>query len=351
MSNVKKNRKKKKSKTILKVIGITFVSILCAGLLTVGLYVNWFLSRLNYVPAGESYTLKPETPDPDYDGDGTFDSSPIHYSGAPNFSWEPVTNKKIINVLLIGADKRPDQHGIGRSDSMIIATLDKQHKKIKLTSIMRDTYVFIPEGYRDNRINAAYHYGGPQFLLNTINANFNTSLSKYVVVDFEVFKKVVDIIGGVEIEMNKDEVDYFKKYMRHLGSGVDKLKEGVNLLDGATALEYARLRSVGRWDFERTDRQRRLLSAIFQKGIKQGLGTITKIAEEALPHVTTNLSENEVLSLIVDAFAMGKAEIAQLRIPYKNTFTEESRRGMSVLIPDIQANAEKIRDFIYYDKY
>jgi len=343
-----KNKKKSKVKTAIKVISITLLVILTGALLTGGLYVNWLLSRYNYV-SDEKYTLRPETPDPDYDG-GDFDSDPANYSGAPSFSWKPVTNKKIINILLIGADRRPQQNDIGRSDSMIIATLDKEHKKIKLTSIMRDTYVFIPEGYRDNRINAAYHYGGPQFLINTINANFNMTLKKYVVVDFEVFKKVVDIIGGVDIEMNKAEVEYFKTKLRHLGPGVDNLKEGMNHLNGAMALEYARLRKVGKWDFERTDRQRRLLMAIFKKGVKEDPGAILKIAEEALPYVTTNISQSEMVGLILDAFSMKNAEMEQLRIPYTNTFNEETRRGMSVLVPDIQANAEIIRDFIYYDK-
>lgn len=338
------SRKKKKSK--IKVFFTVLISLIGVALLAAGLYINNLLGTMNFDdPADKTYELIPEeTPNPD-DTD-PYATAPKEYSDAPKFSQKAPYDKNIINVLLIGADKRPDQKDYGRSDSMIIATLDKVHNKVKLTSIMRDTYVYIPGDYSDDRINSAYRHGYAPFLIETINANFNLQLKKYVVVDFDAFEKVIDKIGGIEIELNKVEVNYLKS---EYGSVTKNLKVGVNKLNGRQALLYSRIRHVGNGDFERTDRQRKMMEAIFQKGLKTDLLTINSIMQEVLPMITTNLTKSEIVSLIT-SLVTGNKPVEQLRIPYDNMFTNKSIRGMAVLVPDIQANAAKIREFIYEDK-
>lgn len=341
-SNKNRNKKKKsKGKVVLKV----FLALVLVCVLSVGIYFNYLMGKIGY-EGDETFKPLPEelfTPEP---GEDPYATDPIYYSDAPKFDSEPPYNKDIINILLIGTDRYPWQKDNGRSDTMIIATLDKVHKEIKLTSIMRDTYVFIPGDYRDNRINVAHQYGNAPMLINTINANFNLSLNKYVAVDFQIFKDIVDKIGGIEIELKDYEVSYLKK-RKEAGPNRKNLEVGMNKLDGDLALEYTRIRKTGNGDFERTERQRTLLIALFEQGMKSDILTLNNMLVDILPMVRTNMKQSEIVSLMGSAFTMGQTEVQQLRIPYNDAYTDEKIRGMAVLVPDIQANAAKIREFIY----
>ena len=174
-------------------------------------------------------------------------------SDAYTFSREDVTN-----ILLIGQDSS-DEEERTRSDSMIIVSVNKKKGKVALTSLMRDMYVQIP-GYSDNRLNAAYAFGGMELLDETIEKNFAIDIDGNIEVNFDGFEAVIDAVGGVDIELNSAEVSHLNK--KH---STWHLKVGMNHLDGEKALEYARIRKVGDGDFERTDRQRRVLTAVFDE--------------------------------------------------------------------------------------
>jgi len=175
-----------------------------------------------------------------------------------------INSKNIFNILLIGTDNR-EINGRGRSDSMIICSINKDTKEIYLTSILRDCYLSIP-GYGNNRINASYAYGGTQLLIDTIKENFKINIDRYVKVDFFSFMKIVDCIGGIDIELSSDEIKVLNDYLWDKQAG-DKITTGAGIyhLNGNQTLAYSRNRYTGHSDFARTNRQRKVLMAIKDK--------------------------------------------------------------------------------------
>lgn len=347
LSSTQAPTSKKKKISKLKIALIIMSAILIITISVPIIYINIILDRIDYVPADEDQhtiyeegeitfevdveetplpsgvepTLHPDEPDP---------------SKPPQYNEKVPENKDIINVLLIGVEKsRPTENG--RSDTMMIATFDKKNKELKLTSILRDNYVYIPGNYLNNRINAAHSFGNVPLLLKTINTNFNLKLEKYVSVDFEMFIKVMERLGNVEMYLTDKEAE------RVFGKGHGA---GTYTLDPEHALKYTRLRKIDS-DFMRTQRQRNLLIALYNKFIDTNIFTLLDVMYDVLPYVKTNLSKNEIIGLMTDVFSMGKKEIKELRIPVQGTYKNATIRGMLVLVPDIKANAEAIRKFIY----
>jgi len=257
---------------------------------------------------------------------------------------ELVSDQQIINILLIGSDKRSTWKQIGRSDSTMIATIDNKHKRIKLTSLMRDMYVTIPENGQ-NRFNAAYSFGGVNLVYQTIAENFGIKLDGYALVDFSAFKKVIDTIGGVKIELSEQEFTYLTTAY-HRGSVLD-LKQGMNLMNGEQALAYTRMRQDLQGDFGRTQRQRKVLNAIFMKAKTMSLNDIMDLTKEIMPSVTTDLTDGQIMSYLKTVLFMGTTEIDQFRIPVNNSYTPETIRKMKVLVPDIEKNTQELNHFIF----
>ena len=261
---------------------------------------------------------------------------------------ELVSDDKVINILLIGSDRRPGETIGGRSDSTMIATIDMKHQSLKLTSLMRDMYVEIP-GYEKNRFNAAYSYGGVELLYETIATNFKTKLDGYVIVDFAAFTNVIDQIGGVEITITESEYEHLIDYYKDKSSKdeVYKLKSGKNVMNGEQALCYSRIRKEGNGDFRRTERQRTVLQAIFAKAKTLSLTELMEMMKTVMPYISTDLDNDEIISYMKTVVMMGTTEINQFRIPEDNTFENNTIRGMKVLVPDIETNTRLLNDFIY----
>ena len=259
-----------------------------------------------------------------------------------------VSDDQVINILLIGSDRRPDDTISGRSDSTMIATIDTIHHSLKLTSLMRDMYVSIP-GYEANRFNTAYSYGGVELLYQTIATNFKIKLDGYVVVDFDAFTNVIDQIGGVEISITQSEYEHLIDYYKNKSSRdeVNKLKPGKNLMNGEQALCYSRIRKEGNGDFRRTERQRTVLQAIFSKAKTLSLSELVSLMKKVMPYISTDLENDEIISYMKTVVLMGTTELDQYRIPVDGTFTNETIRSMKVLVPDIEINTSLLHDFIY----
>lgn len=255
----------------------------------------------------------------------------------------------VINILLVGADKRESWSEAGRSDSVMIATMDLKHKRLKVTSLMRDMYVEIP-GYQNNRFNAAYSFGGIKLLYQTIARNFNIRLDGYVIVDFQAFKAVINNIGGVEITLTDAEQEYLvKKYQNKKGT-VAQVQKGTNILDGSQALAYTRIRQDAQGDFGRTKRQRNVLQAIFTKVKTMSYNKVLDLASLVMEDVTTDLTNEEIMDYVAKVVFMGTTQIDQLRIPLDNTYTQDRIRNMAVLLPDFSINSQALYEFIYeYD--
>ncbi|CCC57890.1 LCP family protein [Caloramator australicus] len=255
----------------------------------------------------------------------------------------------LINIVLFGIDAR-NLKSPSRSDSIIILSINSETKKIKLISLMRDMFVEIP-GKNKNRINAAYAFGGPELAIKTINHNFDLGISKYVTINFYGFEKVIDNIGGVEIDVKKDEIKYINSYMKETqnlfgGEYKEITNEGLQLLNGRQALAYSRIRYVGNADYERTERQRRVLTQIFNKVKSQGTTKKISLINSILPYIETNLSKNEIINLAYLITNLNEYKIEELRIPVDKSFKSERINGMAVLVPDLDVNKNKIHEFI-----
>lgn len=250
----------------------------------------------------------------------------------------------VINILLVGADKRSSWKEDGRSDSCMIATIDKKNEKLKITSLMRDMYVDIP-GYGKHKFNAAYSYGGVELLYKTILSNFGVSVQGYAIVDFEAFRKVIDTLGGVEINLTEEEHSILMS--RYHRTSVLKLKPGINNMNGTQALAYCRLRQDKRADFGRTERQRYVLNQIFLSMKSQPISKWYETAEAVMPEISTDLSSDTILGYLKDIIFMGTTDIGQFRIPVDGSFENGSANGQDILEIDMDENRNALHDYIY----
>lgn len=258
----------------------------------------------------------------------------------------------IMNVLVIGSDARSPKDK-GRTDSIILLSIDKNTDKITMTSFMRDMYVDIP-GNNWNKINAANVYGGPELLMDTIEQNFDIRVDKYVYIDFYSFVDIVDAVGGIEMKVSDEEAKGMKDPMAEQNKimgkkkGTDYLTKGGNLtLNGNQALAYARLRYVGNADFERTERQRKVINEIKEKAVTFNPFKLNKIANASLSHLTTNMTKSELFMLGNKLPFMLKYDTQELRIPEEGMYTYGRHNGQSTLDVDFDACQKKLKETIY----
>lgn len=247
---------------------------------------------------------------------------------------------EITNIALLGLDSR-DNKERGRSDSIIILSIDWKHQKIKLSSIMRDTYVEV-EGYGMTKITHAYAYGGPLLTVKTLNSNFNLNIKDYAALDFKGFERIIDAIGGVPIVIKSYEVSELNE------TGITT--SGSYNLNGAQALQYSRIRHRGNADFERTDRQRLVLSAVFNKLKEESVQDLQPLVKELLPYMETSLTSNEIMKLAASLSTTKIKSIEQARFPADGHWQNEMINGVYYLVTDLEVSAEQMHEFIYEDK-
>ncbi len=252
-----------------------------------------------------------------------------------------VSGENVINILLVGQDRREGQ-GRQRSDAMILCTINKEKKTMTMTSFMRDLWVYIPD-YFNERLNVAYMLDGFSALNKTLDYNFGVSADKYFEIDFSGFMSAIDIVGGVEIELTGAEARYLNRWGNwdvEPNKGW-QLKEGVNLLNGSQALAYSRIREIGD-DFERTERQRNVLMALFDKAKTLGpLDTYDLIAEIA-PLLTTNLSDGEIMKLAMEIVPLiSELEIVSQRVPMDGQFYYHTTSGGASVIALTESQLEE----------
>lgn len=279
----------------------------------------------------------------------------MNYQEAESFADEPWREADVTNILLIGSDSRENVEG-SRSDAMILLTISGKTKTIYMTSILRDIYVEIP-GHEGNRLNAAYAYGGPELLMETINQNFDIFVSRYVLVNFEAFANLVDAVGGVTLSLTSEELEYVNAYLveynmitkRPEGTDyMDTSKEGQVHLNGPQALAYSRNRYIGT-DFGRTERQRKVLSEVLGKLPGALLTNPVQLMDGLLPNLTTNLTMQECFALSFQGGRFLSWEIKQGSVPAEGTYQPADIRGMSVLQIDFEQNKEYFRNIMYGD--
>ncbi len=266
---------------------------------------------------------------------------------------QPMEEDGVVNILLIGNDSRKNGTD-GRSDAMILLSISNRTKTIYMTSILRDIYVDIP-GREGNRLNAAYSFGGPELLMETIEKNFDISVNRYVSVNFEAFANLIDAVGGVDLELSSQEIEYVNGYLveynmltgREQGTdNMDPAASGMVHLNGPQALAYSRNRYIGT-DFGRTERQRKVLTAAVEKLPSALLNDAEGLMDKVLPNLTTNLTQNECFQLSLMAGKLLTYEIVSDSIPQPGTYKDVTIRKMAVLEVDFEANIRYLKEKIY----
>ena len=258
----------------------------------------------------------------------------------------------VINIAFFGLDRRKKDEP-SRSDAIMIISLDKKHKKVKVSSIMRDSYVDI-DGHGKTKLNHAYAYGGPELAIKTINSTFKLNIRNFVAVDFYELEKIIDTVGGVEIPVRSDEIKYINIYMQETakiqGKSVQEVqKPGLQNLNGMQAVAYARIRYTSGGDYERTERQRIVLTAIMNKVKKLGPTEFPKVVSALLPNVESSFSSTEIMKMGTSAFALGIDNIEQQRFPLDDYCQGKLIDGVYYLLFNEEKTINQIHKYIFED--
>lgn len=257
----------------------------------------------------------------------------------------------ITNILLMGTDSRDPKSDPGRSDSMMILTVDKKHNKLKMTSLMRDSLVDI-EGYGQQKLTHAHAFGGALLTLKTINQNYDMNITDYVQVNFFGLEKIIDYIGGIPIDVTAAEIPVANGYIDEMSKIENKTPNhitnaGLQNLKGIQAVGYARIRYVGNADFQRTERQRTVLSAMFKKLFTTNITNIPGVMDAITPYIETSMKPNEIMSQATYILTHRMTNIEQSRVPYDDLYKAEVVNGLDVLAWDKPATIKRLRQFIF----
>jgi LCP family protein required for cell wall assembly len=247
----------------------------------------------------------------------------------------------IENVLLIGTDHRDDSWN-GNSDVMIVATINSDTEKIVLTSFMRDLYADIP-GYGVHKLNYAFAVGGAETLEATLEDNYKLSIDHYAVVDFESMANIVDILGGVELTISDAECEMINGYLSSMNASEDALPGGgTYVLNGNQAVAHMRDRYVGNNDYERTQRQRDVLTQLFGKLDELGAEELAGLSGELLTEVEHDYNALEIIALLARLPELADYELEENRIPYDDLYTSQGE----MLVPDFEETITRLHETI-----
>lgn len=342
-------RVEKKKKPIWLKICLIIIGIIVVVGAAAFIYMNYVLDQANIVKHPDN-TLVQEIFEEDENINGYEEIDPDDITWA---ELNEIARKEadVINVLLVGEEAIGDDYGRGRTDCILIATISKKEKALKLTSLMRDTYVQIP-GYSDNKLNAAYHNGGLSLLIDTIQLNFDLEVDGYVLVNFNSFEKVIDELGGVEITLTEKEASYLNRTNYISNPANRTVVEGKQMLNGNQALGYSRIRYVStadnlRDDFGRNARQRAILNALFEQYKSKSAVELIGMLPNLLSLVTTDLDKSDMVGYIATVLTMGATEIETFSIPVSNGYRDARIRNMDVLVPDLAVNVPALHEFIF----
>lgn len=324
-----KKRKKKK-----KVVIVLIVEILIILAMIVGYAFYYVNSKLNKMQSDTENA--PEE---------------IEVSDAVTETME----KNYQTIALFGVDTREKadmtKTGAARSDAIIIANINNDTKEVKLVSIYRDCFLETSETPTVTRkVTEAYFYGGPRGAVETLNKNLDLNITNYVTVDFRALANAIDALGGVTINVKSKEIDNLNHNIEEQARVVGMAPQGVwasgdQVLTGAQAVAYARIRKVGNNDFERTQRQRAVISAMVKKAKQSDLATINKVIDEVFPQIATNLSNKDLLSLAASVFDYELGE--NTGFPLSHKVPTLDKKGSVVVPADLLNNVQFLHKFLY----
>ena len=254
-----------------------------------------------------------------------------------------------VNILLLGTDvKYTDKYG--RTDSMIVMSLNLATKEAKLTSFMRDIWVTMQDKSKEGKLNSACAIGGPQLTMRTINEKFGLNLQYYTQVNLSSMAEIIDLLSGLDLNVTEDEMKALNKGLFDLSplSGMEKLEEygdGVHL-NGNQATAYARIRKIDS-DYKRTERQRYVLTQIAKRLQNENPGTIVSVIMKLLECVETNMNMTQLMTIAACGLEMDMNTVKQFRIPAAKTYESGTYDGVLCIKADFDANKKKLHEFIY----
>lgn len=317
----KKIKLTKKQITLI-VIGVLLFAVLSTVIATVLHYTG----LINHIKGFDAL-------DPDSEYFDKDDISGLEVIDPNSVKWDlsgPLGDEDLLNILLVGQDRRPGQ-GRQRSDAMLVCSVNMDSGEASVISFMRDLYVQIP-GYSDNRLNAAYVFGGFPLLKDTLYQNFGITIDGCFEVDFGGFESVINALGGVDLQLTAEEAK------------IVGVSSGNVHLNGAQALEYARIRKIDS-DFGRTQRQRNVLMAAFSKVREKSVQELLSLLETILPLITTDMSTPKIYSLAAKLAPLAtKLEVSTYTVPMEGAYSDVAIRGMQVLLPDIKVIKQHLKE-------
>ncbi len=335
---------------------IRITSIVLSILLLIGgsglLYYYSVLNSLKFVDISDNTSTK-ATSSTLPTSDGTFSKSQLSND-------ELLEDSKVLNVMLFGEDNARGQE-FGRSDSMIMLSIDNRHKKLKMTSFQRDSYVYV-DGYGYDKLTNAYAYGGPKLTIQTIESNFGIKVDRYAVVDYASFIEIIDVLGGIDLELTQEEIDYinYQLYKNKQSDTRTTITDapGKVHLTGQQALWYARNRGldsseegigIAGDDWDRTSRQRKLLETMFNDMKGADLTQIISIVGKVGPLVTTNLKKDEITALVSHSMTYLTYSVEQYTVPEEGQwyYMNDTPVGSVIAFSDLETQRKLFAEFIY----
>ena len=311
------NKKHKKKWSTGKKVSISILLIICISIIGIGIYAINILNKYDKISYSEDdISVSPQVHDElkEFTDDNHLD--------------------KITNIALFGIDA--DEGENGRSDSIMILTVDPVKNKLKLSSIIKDWYVEI-DGYGKDKINHAFAYGNSVLALKTINDNFGLNVDNFIAVNFTSMPEIIDKLGGIDIELTEEEISQIPNVTT----------AGMNHLNGEQALSYARIRYASGNDYQRTSRHRTILSALFKKALKISPTEYPSLLSDFLPLVQTNFSPTELLSLANEIYSLGSDNLVEDRFPRDEDCDGEMIDDVFYIVFDIEKVKNDMREFIY----
>lgn len=277
---------------------------------------------------------------------------------------ESVTENQVMKgyttIALVGIDSRDDKlKSDWNSDTMIIASINNDTKKVKLVSVYRDTYLCLEEDEDENNsyglANSAYCTGGAKKMINMLNKNLDMNISDFVTVNFQAVAETVELLGGIDVEMKKEEVVHLNNYCVETSevTGMDYTPleeiEGVHHLNGVQAVAYARIRKTSGNDFRRAARQREVIYRIVEKAKNSSIATLNTVLDKIFPMIYTSLTEKEILSMGMNMLSYDIED--QTGFPFDHLYgdtVKEAMDGVDCVLPiTLESNVIKLHEFLY----
>lgn len=246
--------------------------------------------------------------------------------------------KSSYNIVMIGSDRRDDSWN-GNSDVMILATVNAETKQIVLTSFMRDLYAEIP-GHGVHKLNYAYAVSGGDLLVETLEDNYDLDIDNYASVDFDTMAEIIDLVGGVEITVTDAEAELMYKYATSINETSSITGAGTYQLTGAEAVAYMRIRYVGNADYQRTQRQRDVIQAIFASVKDMDKAELAGLAEDVVALIDHNVAPLQMLQLLALVPNLTDYELVENRIPYDDLYYSKNE----MLVPDFEQTIARLHE-------